>query len=174
MLDMRPAASEYAPFYGRYVAAVPDGRLWEVLAAQPADLRVIAEAQGDDRASLPSAPGKWSLKELLNHMIDVERVFSGRLLWFAREPGSSLPGFDQDRWVPAADAHRRPLPDLLQEFTAVRLATTLLLRSLPEAAAVRTGLADGRPASVRAMAWIIAGHAQHHIDRLRTQVVQLV
>ncbi len=167
MLAMRPTDAEYAPSHANYVSRVPDGLLFETLDSQPEVLRDLVGTIDDDRAALPSAPGKWSLKDLLNHISDAERVFAVRLLWFAREPGSSLPSFDQDAWVPRADAHRRSLTDLCDEFDAVRRATHALLQSLPEGAAGQEGLASGHPVSVRALAWIIAGHAQHHIERLR-------
>ena len=170
MLAMRPTDAEYAPYYATYVSRVGDGLLFETLDAQPAVLRDLVSTMDDDRAALPSAPGKWSLKDLLNHITDAERVFALRLLWFAREPGGSLPSFNQDGWVPMADAHRRSLTDLCDEFDAVRRSTHALLQSLPEAAAVRQGMASGHPVSVRALAWIIAGHAQHHIERLREQL----
>lgn len=170
MLAMRPTDAEFAPHYAAYVSRVEDGLLFETLAGQPAVLRELVGAIDDDRSALPSAPGKWSLKDLLNHINDAERVFALRLLWFAREPGASLPSFNQDAWTPMADAQRRSLSELCDEFEAVRRSTQALLQSLPEAAAVRQGTASGHPVSVRALAWIIAGHAQHHIERLRNQL----
>src|SRR5690606_14093306 len=167
MLAMRPTDAEYAPFYASYVAQVPDGRLMEELRAQPETLRTLVADIDDARASLPSAPGKWSLKETLNHMSDAERVFALRLLWFARAPGASLPSFDQDAWAPLADAGRRSVRDLGDEFAAVRAATLALVESLPEEAASRQGVASGHPVTVRALAWIIAAHAGHHLARLR-------
>lgn len=170
MLAMRPTDAEYAPYYATYVARVADGRLFETLDEQPAVLRALLDGTDDDRAALPAAPGKWSLKDLLNHIIDVERVFALRLLWVAREPGVALPSFNQDAWAPMADAHRRSLADLCDEFDVVRRSTHALLHSLPEAAAGRQGLGGGHPITVRALAWMIAGHVEHHIVRLRDQL----
>jgi uncharacterized damage-inducible protein DinB len=166
MLAMRPTESEYAPYYASYIGRVADSRLFETLEEQAAVLRRLVDARDEDRAALPAAPGKWSLKDTLNHVTDAERVFALRLLWFARAPGAELPSFDQDAWVPRADAHRRSLADLCDEFDAVRLGTLALLRSLPSEAAVRQGQVNGYALSVRALAWIIAGHAQHHLDKL--------
>lgn len=174
MLAMRPTDAEYAPFYAGYVACVPEGRLAETLAQQPVTLRALVEGQDDDRAALPAAAGKWSLKDTLNHITDAERVFSLRLLWLARAPGVAMPSFDQDAWAPNADAQRRSLVDLCDEFDAVRRATQTLLQSLPDEAAGRQGEASGHTVSVRALAWIIAGHVQHHIERLRTQLQRSV
>jgi uncharacterized damage-inducible protein DinB len=169
MLAMRPTETEYAPYYATYVNRVVEGRLLETLDTQAATLRAQVSRIDEDRAALPGAPGKWSLKDILNHVSDAERVFALRLLWFARVPGAELPSFDQDAWVPTADAQRRSLADLCDEFELVRNATLALLRSLPADAAARRGIASGHPVSVRALAWIIAGHAQHHIDKLREQ-----
>lgn len=167
MLAMRPTEAEYAPYYASYISRVVEGRLFETLQEQPAVLRSLVAANDEDRAALPAARGKWSLKDTLNHVTDAERVFALRLLWFARAPGAELPSFDQDRWVPTADAQRRSLADLCDEFDVVRQATLALLRSLPSEAAVRQGQVNGQPLSVRALAWIVAGHAQHHLDKLR-------
>lgn len=167
MLAMRPTEAEYAAFYASYISRVVEGRLFETLQEQPAVLRALVAAEDEDRAALPAAPGKWSLKDTLNHVTDAERVFALRLLWFARAPGAELASFDQDGWVPTADAQRRSLADLCDEFDATRQATLTLLRSLPPEAAVRHGHVNGNPLSVRALAWIIAGHAQHHLDLLR-------
>lgn len=164
---MRPTDTEYAPFYAAYVARVPDGGLLEMLRAQPESLRAQMADEDDDRASLPSAPGKWCLKEVLSHVNDAERVFALRLLWFARAPGSELPAFDQDAWVPHSHAARRTLHDLVDEFAAVRAATLALVTSLTDEAAAYQGIASGHPVTVRALAWIIAGHVDHHLARLR-------
>lgn len=170
MLAMRPTDAEYAPYHEAYVSRVADGRLFDTLQEQPQVLRDMVADVDDDRASLPSAPGKWSLKDTLNHITDAERVFSLRLLWFARAPNAELPAFSQDAWAPLADAQRRSVRDLLDEFAAVRAATLALLRSLPDGAAARQGIASGHPVTVRALAWIIAGHVQHHIERLAPRV----
>lgn len=174
MLAMRPTDAEYAPFYAGYVSSVVEGRLLETLDEQPAVLRALVTAVDDDRAALPSAPGKWSLKDILNHVNDTERVFSLRLLWLARAPGTQLQSFDQDAWAPNADAQRRSLTDLCDEFEAVRRATRALVHSLPEDAVTRQGTLSEHPVSVRGLAWIIVGHVQHHIDWLRTQLQRSV
>lgn len=167
MLAMRPTDAEYAPFYAGYVGKVADGRLMETLRGQPDALRALVDGVDDDRAALPGAPGKWSLKETLNHVNDAERVFALRLLWFARAPGSELPAFDQDAWTPLSDAQRRTVQDLVDEFAAIRASTLALVQSLPDDAAARQGVASGHPTTVRALAWVIAGHVQHHLDKLR-------
>ena len=164
---MRPQSTEYGAFYAGYIGRVPDGGWLERLEAQPSELRQALATYDDDRAALPMAPGKWSLLDLLTHLCDTERVFAFRLLWFARGDMSELPGFDQDAWARVAGATRRPLAEVLDEFAAVRQASLALLRSLPDEVADRRGVANGHPISVRALAWMIPGHTQHHLDALR-------
>lgn len=164
---LRPAADEYAPYYAGYIATVPDGDLRETLDRTFAEamqwLRAVPEERGDHRY----APGKWSVKEVIGHVTDAERVFAHRLLRFARADETPLPGFDENAWVPAARFERRTLSALLDEWAAVRQATLALLRTLDEEELARRGTANGQPASVRALAWIIAGHALHHLRLLR-------
>lgn len=164
---MRPQSSEYGAFYAGYVGRVPEGGWLERLEAQPGEFRSLLAGYDDDRAALPTAPGKWSLLDLLTHLCDTERVFAFRLLWFARGDSSELPGFDQDAWVREAAGSRRTLASVLDEFEAVRRATLALLRSLPDQVAERKGVANGNVITVRALAWTIPGHAQHHLDGLR-------
>ena len=167
MLSTRPASSEYVAFYAGYIARVPDGHWLERLEAQPAELRAALAGLDGERAAEPMAPGKWSFLELLTHICDTERVFAFRLLWFARADPSPLPGFDQDAWAKDAAPTGRTLADLLDEFDAVRQASLTLVRHLPDAVADRRGVANGKEVTVRAIAWMIPGHVQHHLDLLR-------
>jgi len=168
MLSLRPRASEFAPFYAGYVALVPDAGWLERLHGQPDQFRALLSGYDPDRAMLPTAPGKWSLLEILAHIADTERVFAFRLLWFARGDASELPGFDQDAWVASSHANRRTIEQALDDLAAVRDATLTLLETIADDLAERTGVANGQPVTVRALAWIIAGHTQHHLDGLRT------
>jgi hypothetical protein len=167
MLAMRPRSDEYGAFYAGYIARVPDGQWLARLEQQPAEYRALLEGIDDDRAALPLAPGKWSLLDVLGHVADTERVFAFRLLWFARGEASELPGFDQDNWVKQVNGQPRTMPGLLDDIDAVRRATFTLLRGLADEDADRRGVANGHPISVRALAWMIPGHAQHHLDALR-------
>lgn len=164
---VRPAPNEYAPYYGRYIALVPDGPIVETLRDQIVEtttfLASLPEAKGDHRYQ----PGKWSVKEVIGHMIDSERVFSYRALRFARRDETPLPGFEQDDYVPAGAFGRRTLRDLIEEFRAVREATVLLYRHLDEEALSRSGIANENRMSVRALAWSIAGHERHHARVIR-------
>lgn len=170
MLSLRPRASEYDPFYAGYVARVPDNGWLEQLQGQPEEFRTLVRGLDPDRAALPLAAGKWSLVETLAHVADTERVFAFRLLWFARGGTAELPGFDQDDWVRVAGTTRRSLEAVLDDLAAVRDATLTLLEGVPDEAAERAGVANGQPVTVRALAWIIAGHTQHHLDGLRAFV----
>jgi hypothetical protein len=163
----RLRADEYAAFYAGYVAEAGAGDVVEAMARQLAEwsalLGSVPEALGDSRY----APGKWSVKEVVGHVTDAERVFAHRALWFARQSPSALPGFDENAWVPAAAFGRRALADVAEEFAAVRRASLALFASLDDAAAERTGVANEHPISVRALARIVVGHAAHHARILR-------
>lgn len=158
---IRPASSDFAPFYAGYVALVPDAPLAGVLRAQPDALaRLVSGA--DPEATY--APGKWTVRQALQHTVDTERVFALRALWFARG-GGALPGFDQDAW--AAVAPERPLGDLVAEACTVRAATLALLDGLSDAALDRRGEASGHAMTARAALFVVAGHTAHHLALFR-------
>ena len=167
LLIPKPDVSEHAPYYTRYVDLVADGDILGTLAGQIrgtlAALRRVSEADSLKRY----AAGKWSMREVLGHMIDTERIFACRALRFARNDATALPGFEQDDYIPAAQFDRRPWADLLEEFAAVRQSNLLMLRGLTSEAWLRQGVASGNPVSVRALAYIIAGHELHHMRVLR-------
>jgi uncharacterized damage-inducible protein DinB len=162
MPDIRPASDEHVPYYASYIAQVPDGDVVATLAGQIDETLDLLRPLGEDQALFRYAPGKWSVKDVVNHLIDAERVFMYRALSFARGATDSLPSFDEDAWAPMAEADRVPLDELLDEFAAVRAATVSLLANLPRAAWSRRGIASGKGVSVRALAWITAGHERHH------------
>jgi hypothetical protein len=159
----RPEATEYAAYYGRYIALVPGGEIVAILEQQRegtgALLASLSEAQGDHRY----APGKWSIKELLGHVADTERVFSYRAAHFSRSDPAPLPSMEQDVWSAGAESGRRTLASLADELGAVRGATLALVRSLSPAQAVRRGIASNNEVSVRALAFLCAGHLEHHL-----------
>jgi hypothetical protein len=121
----------------------------------------------EDRAGHRYAPDKWTLAESLLHVSDTERVFAYRLLRVARGDRTPLPGFDQDAWVPATRAANRSLSDIMAEFYAVRAATLALVRSLDDEAIGQAGTASGKDVTARALVWMIAGHAAHHLGLTR-------
>jgi hypothetical protein len=155
-----PDSTEYAPYFGKYIRLVV-GDVVAALEDQPREtlaLLSLTDEQGDYRY----APDKWSIKEMLGHIIDTERVFSYRALCFARNDHTPLASFEQDDYVRYGDSADRRLSDLIEEFICVRRATVWLFRSLSAEAWLRRGIASGNPASVRAIAYIIAGHELHH------------
>lgn len=162
-----PGADEYAPFYAGYVASVRDEDVLYVLAMQPAELRRMCGDLSEREALARYAPGKWSVKEVVGHVTDAERVFAYRAFRIGRGDATPLAGFDENAYVVAAESEHRSLAELLGEFEAVRAATLALFRGLPAGAWERRGVANGVPVSTRALAHITAGHARHHVAILR-------
>jgi uncharacterized damage-inducible protein DinB len=169
---VRPEQSEHLPYYGRYIDLVPDGDIVQTLATQ-------LKATQDFLASLPAsmathryAAGKWSVNEMIGHMADTERIFTSRALRFARNDHQAQPGFEQDDYVRNANFEAYPLAELASEFGAVRHATIYLFRHLGEDAWMRRGIASGGEVTVRALAYMTAGHELHHREILRTRYLR--
>lgn len=168
---MYPNPDEYGAFYAGYIARLPaSADVWAVLGQQLDELPGALAGVDEARAEQPPAPGEWSFKEILGHIIDTERIFAYRALCLARGEQAALPGFDQDAYVRAAHFNTRPLCDLLEEFALVRRANLLAFRGLSAAEAQRLGTASGQPVSVRALLWMMAGHVEHHLESLREQL----
>lgn len=168
MLSTRPAAGQYAPYYETYVRLIPAGtNPLVLLQQQPRELRQLLEPLTEEQGQFAYAPGKWSIKESLVHMIDTERIFAYRALRIARGDQQALPGFEQNDYVPASGANARSMADILEEYDTVRAATLSLLRSFQPEALERMGTASNNPVSVRALAYIMAGHEAHHLHLLR-------
>lgn len=165
MIIARPAETEFAPFYAGYIAKVADSGPLTMLANQIAafeNLRGLPDETGNYRY----AEGKWSVKEVLGHTADAERVFTYRLLRIARADKTPLAGFDENAWAAVAPHGRRELSDVVDDLIAVRRATITLIGSLDETAAGNVGVANHNPVSGRAICWIIPGHVQHHLGIL--------
>ena len=165
----RPEPGEYAPYFEKYVSLVPSGDVVEILERQLEATLALLGGLGEERAGARYEPGKWSVKELVGHLVDAERVFAYRALHFARGDQTPLPGFEQDDYVRGGNFDARTLKDLLEEFASVRRSTVALLRPLDEETWRRTGTANDNPFSVRALAHIIAGHELHHVNVLKTK-----
>jgi len=165
----RPDRSEYADFYADYIAKVPDGDVIAFLSAQPAAYRKLLGSLSDEAASARPQPGKWNVKQIIGHLCDAERIQSYRALRFARGDEQELHGFEQDDYVREARSDVRSLANLLDEFEGIRKSTVALLGSLPPDVEKRSGVANGSPVTVRAMAYIIAGHTQHHYALLKAR-----
>jgi len=163
----RPAPSEYAADYGRYLDLVPHDDIIETLEKQMQSTLDLLSTVSEERASFRYAPDKWSIKEVVGHIIDSERVFAYRALVFARADLTSLPGFEQDDYVRAAGFDRLSASSLTQELALVRAATLALFKSFDHDAWQRWGKANGVDFTVRAVAYIIAGHERHHVRVLQ-------
>jgi uncharacterized damage-inducible protein DinB len=163
----RPQADEYAPYFAQYLAKLPSGELLEILEAQWEELGCLLEELDDEAADHRYAEGKWSVKEVLGHILDAERIFAYRLLRIARGDSTPLAGFDENAYVAAANFGARPLESILEEYDLVRGHTLSLLRSLDLACLARMGTSNGKPVSARALAWLIAGHEHHHMGVLK-------
>jgi len=162
MTQKRPQQDEYAIAYGRYIDLVPSGDFLEILQNQRRELVEMLSPLTEQQANFRYAPGKWSIKEVLGHIIDAERIFGYRLLRFARADNTPLSSFEQDGYVTNGNFASRSLPDLLEEFSAVRQSTICLVRSLDHEAWLRRGIASQKEVSVFALGFIIAGHERHH------------
>ena len=165
----KPDSTEYLPYYGRYISLVPDGDILAVLGQQIEETTGFLNSIPEERGDFRYAPDKWSIKELVGHMIDTERIFAYRALRFARNDKTPLPGYEQDDYVSNASFNSCTLTDLASELKTVRQSTIFLLKHLEPGAWVRSGLANDGEASVRALAHIIAGHELHHREVLRTR-----
>lgn len=164
---MHPRESEYAPYYQSYIARVTEEEILPVLRAQLDELDVLLNRVAPERESYRYAEGKWSIREVVGHLIDAERVFGYRTFCIARGERNSLPGFDEKEYMLAAPYDRIVLEDLLSELRLVRLANMAMLRNLDEEAWMRIGTANDNQVSVRALAFIMAGHVRHHMSVLR-------
>jgi uncharacterized damage-inducible protein DinB len=164
MATARPKDIHTIPaFYRDYVSEVPGDDLNVALLLASDRLHALLDGLSDEQASHRYAPGKWTVKEVLQHIVDAERIFAYRALRFARNDSTELPGFEEDDYVPEARCETRMLDDMLKEHDAVRAATTTLFNSFDEQSLERVGTANGNRIGVRAIGWVIAGHALHHI-----------
>jgi uncharacterized damage-inducible protein DinB len=163
-----PGSDEHSPQARTYVDAVRDvADVRALLRSQPQTLRAALQSLSDEQALARYAPGKWSIKEVVGHVADTERIFAYRLLRVARGDATPLPGFEQDPYVAGAAFDARPLAAVLAEFETARAATLALLDGLSAEALARRGVASNHPVSARALVYIIAGHVQHHLRVLR-------
>ena len=167
----RPSADECSEYYFRYIQLVPDGDIVHTLQAQHAEVHDLFKGMSEAKAAARPAPGEWSAKQVLLHLIDTERLFCFRALWFARGEQAPLPGMEPDPWAAIIDANARDLSDLLGEFAHLRAANVAFFAGLDNAAWLRGGIASDNIMSVRALAWIIAGHERHHNRSLREEYI---
>ena len=166
---MRPTPAEYAPFYETYVSLVPDDDILSALERQPAEVRALAATVTPDGKSYRYARGKWSVGEVIGHMGDAERVFGYRAFCISRGEIAHLPSFDEKAYTAGAEFDRCRFSELVDEWATLRQSNLIVLRRLPPDAWNRTGTASGAAVSVRALAYILAGHVRHHVGILRSR-----
>lgn len=162
-----PEDSEYAHFYSSYVNNVPKGNVISALSSQMHEFYTLANAIRGDKALTPYKKGKWTLKQMIGHMIETERVFSYRALSISRGDKTELPGMDQDEWMKDSNYNSRSVANLCNEYLAVRTSTVHLFQNMTKDMINATGIASGVEFSVRALAFIIAGHELHHLEIIR-------
>jgi len=158
----RPQSGEFLEYYGEYINLVPEGDVTSLLERQIDETVETLSTFSDEQAAWRPAPGEWNAIEIVGHLADMERVFAYRAVSFARNSPGALPDIDPDDFMVDAGFARRPLADVVAEFVAVRQASLALFRSLDEAAWLRRGVASDNEVSVRALAYITAGHELHH------------
>ena len=167
-MTLRPEKNEYAEFYANYVSLVEETDVVSALENQTNDLReLLADVSALRRENFRYAEGKWSVKELLGHIIDGERVFSYRALRFSRGDQTPLAGFEENSYVANSNFTNSDFSDLIEEFSTLRAANVLLFKNLSEEAWLRRGTASDAAVSVRALAFIMVGHVRHHANVLR-------
>ncbi|MEO7963809.1 MAG: DinB family protein [Gemmatimonadaceae bacterium] len=165
----RPEQAEFLPYYGTYISLVSAGDVVETLSSQQDVTLGMLRDLPEDQGGIRYASGKWSLREVVGHLCDVERVFCYRALRFARGDETPLAGFDENSYVARSHLDARSLRSLCDEYEAVRRASVLLFASFDADEWMRTGTANSSKMSVRAAAWICAGHELHHREILRTR-----
>ena len=158
----RPASSEHIPYYTRYIELVSGHDVMSALKSQLGETITFLKRIPDEKSLLRYEPGKWSVREVLGHMIDTERIFAYRALRIARGDATPLAGFEQDDYIKGASFDRIGWNALIEEFELVRRANILMFSGLTEEAWKRSGTANNAAITVRAIAWIIAGHELHH------------
>ena len=163
MTSAKPERSEAADYYFRYIDLVPDGDILRTLVSQRGETVAYLERIPEDRAGYRYADDKWTRREVVGHLNDTERLFAGRAFWFARGFETPLPSFDQNVAMSAGGFNARTWRSLIDEFAAVRDASITFFASLPESAWNRRGIASENPFTVRALAYLVAGHVTHHL-----------
>ena len=164
---MRPNQEEYPSYYEDYIKLVPDGELVSILEENLSKTLTLFQSITEANGEFRYAPGKWSIKEVLGHMTDTERIMSARLLRFGRGDSTPLPGFNENIYVNGANFNQRSLKSLLEEFMVTRNATITLIKNMPEEAWLRKGLANQYENTTRAVAYMIVGHEMHHCQIIR-------
>jgi hypothetical protein len=168
----RPEASEAGAYYFTYIDQIPSNDICSTLETQLEETLAVLAGISEEQSLLRYAPGKWSIRELWNHVNDTERAFAFRALWFARGFDTPLPGYDQNIAAAGAKANDYAWARHVEEFRAIRRSTVALFNSMPAEAWMRSGIASDNPFTVRSLAYITAGHVAHHLKILTERYVK--
>ncbi|MBA3705170.1 MAG: DinB family protein [Bacteroidetes bacterium] len=168
-MNRQPQSSEYPPYYAHYISLVKEDNILRVLKNQVIDIQALISGIPEDKENYAYAEGKWTIKEVLGHVIDTERIFGYRAMRMARKDKTMLPGFDENTFVENAQFNKRTLYDLAHEFAIVRESHLASFKHFDEIALNQIGNANGKEVSVRAILYMIAGHAAHHMDVIKTR-----
>ncbi len=163
----RPETLEFDAYYSAYISLVEGDNVMHILHTQPNELRGVLSALPEDIGTFAYSPGKWTIKELLSHVIDGERIFAYRILRISRGDLAPIEGFEQDGYVANSNANSRSIADLVDEFDLQRRSNLLMFKSISDEASLRMGTASEKPVSVRALVYILAGHVTHHAGILK-------
>ena len=163
----RPQTTEAASYYFKYIDLITSEEIVPTIQSQMGDTLQFLQGISEEQSLTTYAPGKWTIREVLNHVNDGERIFLGRAVWFARGFQDPLPSFDQELAVQVAQANDTSWADLVEEFRTVRLGTISFFNNMPVEAWTRSGIASDNSVTVRALAYIIAGHVAHHTQVLK-------
>ncbi|MCM3090618.1 MULTISPECIES: DinB family protein [unclassified Cytobacillus] len=158
----KPESNEYAPYYEKYVSSIPEGDLLQILDEQMRETMNLVKDLKEDQAQFRYAPEKWTIKEVIGHITDTERIMSYRMLCIGRGEKAELPGYDDNQYVKNGKFNRFSIRELSAQMSQVRQNTIALLKSLDDEALLRRGNANGTEVTARAIAYIIAGHEHHH------------
>ncbi|MBD7971204.1 DinB family protein [Paenibacillus sp. Sa2BVA9] len=171
---IRPGKNEYSPLVKKYIDLVPEGNIISILRKQSEENISILNKLTEENANFRYAPDKWSIKTVIGHIADVERLFSYRILRIARSDVRELPGYDRDIFAEMSSYDSLPLSKVLNDYDAVRNSTASLIDNLPEEAITRVGEFNDHTFSVRAIVYIIAGHETHHINIIKSKYLNLL
>lgn len=170
--SIRPKADEHLAYYSKYIDRVPDGDIVQILERQLPETSAFLRGIPESRVDYRYAPGKWNIRQIVGHLSDGERVFQYRAWRFSRADETPVPGFEENHYVDNAPFEKVSMSDLVDEFQQLRSASIHLLKNMDETAMSRSGVANGAGVTVRAIAWIMAGHVDHHMQILRDRYLK--
>jgi hypothetical protein len=168
----RPSQEEYKPYFEKYIGLVPEGDILKILKKQIKEFEKVCKSISPKKSLYRYAPGKWTIREVIGHIVDTERVMAYRALSIARNGQNNLPGFDQDEFARRSNYNDVKLQNIIDEFCAVRTSSIFLFNALSEEASKRSGIANNYLVSVRALAYIMAGHLIHHLNVIKEKYLK--